>query len=58
MRAAQAGTSLQAYALDVLAGEAVKATLAERATRLERETRAELSTADLLDAMENRRERR
>lgn len=37
VRAAQAGKSLQAYALELLSREAVKPTLAEMATRLERE---------------------
>lgn len=58
VRAAQAGKSLQAYALDLLSREAAKPTLAEMATRLERETRTELSTTDILDAIENGRDRR
>lgn len=58
VRAAQAGKSLQAYALDLLAREAVKPTLAEMATRLERETRTELDTTDILDAIEDGRHRR
>ncbi|WP_406438889.1 antitoxin [Streptomyces sp. NBC_00631] len=58
VRAAQAGKSLQAYALDVLSREAAKPTLAEMATRLERETRTELSTNDILDAIEDGRNRR
>lgn len=58
VRAAQAGKSLQAYALDLLAREAAKPTLAEMATRLERETRTELSTTDILDAIEDGRDRR
>lgn len=52
VRAARAGKSLQAYALDLLVREA------ETATHLEHETRADLSTADILDAIENRPERR
>ncbi|MDK1341874.1 antitoxin [Streptomyces sp. 378] len=58
VRAAQAGKSLQAYALDLLSREAAKPTLAEMATRLERETRTELSTTDILDAIEDGRNRR
>ena len=58
VRAAQAGKSLQAYALDLLSREAAKRTLAEMATRLERETRTELSTTDILDAIEDGRNRR
>lgn len=58
VRAAQAGKSLQAYALDLLSREAVKPTLAEMATRLERETRTELDTTDILDAIEDGRDRR
>ena len=55
VRAAQAGKSLQAYALELFSREAVKPTLAEMATRLERETRTELSTTDILDAIEDGR---
>jgi plasmid stability protein len=58
VRAAQAGKSLQAYALELLSREAVKPTLAEMATRLERETRTELDTTDILDAIEDGRDRR
>ncbi|MEU0069513.1 antitoxin [Streptomyces sp. NPDC006332] len=58
VRAAQAGKSLQAYALDLLSRDAAKPTLAEMATRLERETRAELSTIDILDAIDDGRNRR
>jgi plasmid stability protein len=58
VRAAQAGKSLQAYALDLLSREAAKPTLAEMATRLERETRAELGTNDILDAIDDGRNRR
>ncbi|GAA1022024.1 hypothetical protein Aple_084040 [Acrocarpospora pleiomorpha] len=58
VRAAQAGKSLQAYALDLLSREAAKPTLAEMAARLERETRTELSTTDILDAIEDGRNRR
>ncbi|MET7457976.1 antitoxin [Streptomyces sp. NPDC005574] len=58
VRAAQAGKSFQAYALDLLAREAAKPTLAEMATRLERETRTELRTTDILDAVEDGRDRR
>lgn len=58
VRAAQAGKSLQAYALDLLSREAAKPTLAEMATRLERETRTELDTTDILDAVEDGRNRR
>lgn len=58
VRAAQAGKSLQAYALELLSREAVKPTLAEMATRLERETRTELDTTDILDAIDDGRDRR
>ncbi|MCW2872810.1 antitoxin [Actinacidiphila oryziradicis] len=58
VRAAQAGKSLQAYTLELLSREAVKPTLAEMATRLERETRTELDTTDILDAIEDGRDRR
>lgn len=58
VRAAQAGQSLQAYVIDLLAREATKPSLAEMATRLERETRTELSTTDVLEAIEDGRERR
>jgi antitoxin FitA len=58
VRAAQAGKSLQAYVLDLLSREAVKPTLAEMAARLERETRTELDTTDILDAIEDGRDRR
>jgi plasmid stability protein len=58
VRAAQAGKSLQAYALELLSREVARPTLAEMATRLERETRTALSTSDILDAIEDGRERR
>jgi plasmid stability protein len=58
VRAARAGKSLQAYALDLLASEATKPCLAEMAARLERETRTELSTTDILEVIEDGRERR
>lgn len=58
VRAARAGKSLQAYALDLLVRDAAKPSLTEMATRLERETRTELKTKDVLDAIEDGRERR
>ncbi|SHN14528.1 antitoxin [Streptomyces sp. NBC_00433] len=58
VRAAQAGKSLQAYALELLSREAARPTLAEMAARLERETRTALSTTDILSAIEDGRERR
>ncbi|NJP47096.1 FitA-like ribbon-helix-helix domain-containing protein [Actinacidiphila epipremni] len=58
VRAAQAGKSLQAYALELLSREAARPTLTEMAARLERETRTALSTTDVLDAIEDGRERR
>jgi plasmid stability protein len=58
VRAAQAGKSLQAYALELLSREAAKPTLAEMATRMERETRTELDTTDILNALEDGRDRR
>ncbi|MDH6132309.1 plasmid stability protein [Kitasatospora sp. MAA4] len=57
-RAAQAGQSLQAYALDLLARETSKPSLAEMMERLEREARTDISTADVLAAIEGGRERR
>ncbi|WP_438492035.1 FitA-like ribbon-helix-helix domain-containing protein [Streptomyces asiaticus] len=54
-RAAKAGKSLQAYALDVLVGEAARPTLAEAATRAEAEAGASLSTSDVLTAIEDAR---
>ena len=58
VRAAQAGKSLQAYTLDLLSREAAKPALAEMAARLEREIRTELATTDILDAIEDGRDRR
>jgi antitoxin FitA len=54
-RAAQAGKSLQAYALDLLVGEATKPTLAEVAARAEAEASASLSTSDILSAIDDAR---
>jgi plasmid stability protein len=54
-RAAQAGKSLQAYALDVLVGEAARPTLAEAAARAEAEASASLSTSDVLGAIDDAR---
>lgn len=54
-RAAQAGKSLQAYALDVLVGEATRPTLAEVAARAEAEAGASLSTSDVLSAIDDGR---
>jgi plasmid stability protein len=58
MRAAQAGKSLQAYALELLSREAAKPTLAEMAARLDRETRTTLRTTDILGAIDDGRDRR
>jgi plasmid stability protein len=58
VRAAQAGKSLQAYALEVLSREAAKPTLAEMAARLDRETRTTLRTTDILGAIDDGRDRR
>lgn len=58
VRAAQAGKSLQAYALELFVREVEKPSLAEMAARLGRETRTELSTTDIIDAIEDGRERR
>lgn len=58
VHAAQAGKSLQAYALELLSREAARPTLAEMAARLEHETRTALSTTDVLSAIEDGRERR
>jgi antitoxin FitA len=54
-RAAKAGKSLQAYALDLLVGEAARPTLAEAATRAEAEAGASLSTSDVLAAIDDAR---
>jgi plasmid stability protein len=58
VRAAQAGKSLQAYALELLSREATKPTLAEMAARLDRETRTTLRTTDILGAIDDGRDRR
>jgi plasmid stability protein len=57
-RAARAGKSLQAYALEALTREAATPSLSEMMDRLERETRTEVSTGDILQALEDSRERR
>lgn len=57
-RAAQAGKSLQAYALDILQGEAARPTLAEVAARAEAEAGVTLTTSDVLDAIDDARGRR
>lgn len=54
-RAAKAGKSLQAYALELLAGEAARPTLAEVAARAEAEAAASLRTSDVLSAIDNAR---
>ncbi|MFD8460464.1 MULTISPECIES: FitA-like ribbon-helix-helix domain-containing protein [Streptomyces] len=54
-RAARAGKSLQAYALDVLVGEAARPTLAEAAVRAEAEAGATLSASDVLTAIDDAR---
>jgi len=54
-RAAKAGKSLQAYALDVLVGEAARPTLTEAAARAEAEAGASLSTSDVLAAIDDAR---
>lgn len=58
VRAVQAGKSLPPHTLDLPSREAAKPTLAEMATRLERETRTELTTTDILDTIEDGRDRR
>lgn len=58
VRAAQAGKPLQAHALELLVREVEKLSPAEMAARLGRETRTELSTTDVIDAIEDGRERR
>ncbi|POX52048.1 antitoxin [Streptomyces sp. Ru72] len=57
-RAAQMGKSLQAYALDLLVGEAARPTLAEAAARAEAEAAADLSPSDVLGAIDDARSRR
>jgi plasmid stability protein len=54
-RAARAGKSLQAYALDVLAREVSRPTLAEVATRAEAEASTSLTTSDVLTAIDDAR---
>ncbi|MGW3567046.1 FitA-like ribbon-helix-helix domain-containing protein [Streptomyces sp. NPDC000941] len=54
-RAAKAGKSLQAYALDLLVREAARPTLAEAATRAEAEAGTSLSTSDVLAAIDDAR---
>lgn len=54
-RAARAGKSLQAYALDVLVGEASRPTLAEVTARAEAEASASLSASDVLAAIDDAR---
>ncbi|MFJ1654351.1 FitA-like ribbon-helix-helix domain-containing protein [Streptomyces sp. NPDC088337] len=54
-RAARAGKSLQAYALDLLVGEAERPTLAEAAARAEAQAGAVLSPSDVLGAIDDAR---
>lgn len=54
-RAAQAGKSLQAYALDVLVGEATRLTLAEVAERAPVEAGVSLSALEVLSAIDDAR---
>ncbi|MGW2184444.1 FitA-like ribbon-helix-helix domain-containing protein [Streptomyces sp. NPDC001719] len=54
-RAARAGKSLQAYALDVLAREASRPTLAEVAARAEAEASTSLTASDVLAAIDDAR---
>ncbi|MFE7595350.1 antitoxin [Kitasatospora sp. NPDC057512] len=58
LKAARAGKSLQGYLLDLVTREAATPSLAEMMTRLDRETRTEISTADILSAIDEGRERR
>jgi plasmid stability protein len=55
VRAAQAGKSLQAYALEVLTREASRPTLAEAVRRARAATTAEVSTDDVLSALDEAR---
>lgn len=55
IRAAQAGKSLQAYFLDLIARETSKPTMAEMVARLNRETTASVSTEDVLAAIDEAR---
>ncbi|MEU4119499.1 antitoxin [Kitasatospora sp. NPDC028055] len=55
VRAAQAGKSLQAFMLDLIAREASKPTMAEMMERLNRETTADVSAADVLAAIDEGR---
>ncbi|MER7751473.1 antitoxin [Kitasatospora sp. NPDC097643] len=58
LKAAQTGKSLQSYLLDLVTREAATPSLAEMMARLDRETRDEVSTADILSAIDDGRERR
>ncbi|MFF9774955.1 antitoxin [Streptomyces sp. NPDC013978] len=55
VRAAQAGQSLQAYFLDLIARETSRPTMAEMVARLNRETTASVSTEDVLAAIDEAR---
>ena len=55
VRATQAGKSLQAYFLDLIARETAKPTMAEMMERLSREATADVSTADILAAIDEGR---
>ena len=58
IRAAQAGQSLQAYLRSLIEKEASKPTLAEAVERARREATADVSTADILETIDEGRARR
>lgn len=55
IRAAQAGQSLQAYLRGLIEKEATKPTVAEAVERARREATAGISTADILEAIDEGR---
>ncbi|MFJ8470467.1 FitA-like ribbon-helix-helix domain-containing protein [Kitasatospora sp. NPDC094011] len=55
VRAAQAGKSLQAYFLDLIARETSKPTMVEMVARLDREATASISAEDVLAAIDEGR---
>ncbi|MBO0808099.1 MAG: antitoxin [Actinobacteria bacterium] len=58
IRAAQAGQSLQAYLRSLIEKEASKPTVAEAVERARREATADISTADILETIDEGRARR
>ncbi|MBO0788797.1 MAG: antitoxin [Actinobacteria bacterium] len=58
VRAAQAGQSLQAYLRSLIEKEAAKPTVAEAVERARRDAIAGISTADILESIDEGRARR